>query len=287
MWLIDRDFFGVAVLGLVASVTVALACIVHAPPPDSRAAGSDSPGSDGWHVRSAVQPTGLVSAGSILPTAPPADGASAAMALTPTAHEARGLAAAAPAWHPDDRQDVLGVLGVSDARRDRVAGHREADALRARPMIAGRFRMRRSERAQTLQWPVRFSRISAHFGHRLHPISGAPDHHTGIDMAAPSGSRVTAAADGVVEFAGWRGGYGKTVVLRHALNRRTLYAHLASWAPGLHAGRPLRQGDPIGAVGRTGRATGPHLHFELQLGHRAIDPLLADGLAPMQVAGAQ
>ena len=284
MWLIDRDFFGVAVLGRVASVTVALACIVHAPTPDPWVPGSDSPGSHGWHRRSAAPPTGLVSTGPILLTLPRADGASAALALTTGDHGARELGAAAPVGRPDGRQDVL---GEPDPRRDLIAGHREADALRATPMIAGRFRMRRSERAQTLQWPVRFSRISAHFGHRLHPISGAPDHHTGIDMAAPSGTRVTAAADGVVEFAGWRDGYGNAVVLRHTLNRRTLYAHLAFRAPGLRAGQSLTQDDTIGAVGRTGRATGPHLHFELQLGHRAVDPLLADGLAPMQLAGAQ
>jgi hypothetical protein len=123
-----------------------------------------------------------------------------------------------------------------------------------------------------LQWPVRAKRISSPFGMRNHPVLDAPLHHRGIDLAAPAGAPVRAAASGVVEFAGRRGGYGNLVVIRHASGYTTWYAHLSGFA-GTYTGMPVGRGHVVGLVGQTGRATGPHLHFELRLGRQALDPL--------------
>lgn len=139
-----------------------------------------------------------------------------------------------------------------------------------------------------MQWPIRSQfRITSHFGHRPHPLSGAPDTHTGVDLGAAAGTRVVAAADGEVEFLGWRSGYGRTVVLRHPMNVRTVYAHLSAFAPAMYPGTRVTQGADLGRVGQTGWATGPHLHFEVRHGERAVDPLRADALAYEDLAEAQ
>ncbi|MGI4860307.1 MAG: M23 family metallopeptidase [Janthinobacterium lividum] len=129
------------------------------------------------------------------------------------------------------------------------------------------------------QMPVRAStagaRISSAFGMRIHPLSGYSRHHQGIDLAAPRGTPVVAAADGTIVFAGWRNGYGRLLVVRHAPPYSTYYAHLDGFAPGIRAGRPVARGEPLGRVGSTGDATGPHLHFELRAADRPVDPTLA------------
>jgi murein DD-endopeptidase MepM/ murein hydrolase activator NlpD len=105
-------------------------------------------------------------------------------------------------------------------------------------------------------WPV-VGRLNSPFGPRRARF------HTGLDIGAPQGSPVVAAADGRVLYArASRGPMGKTIVLEHVDGLRTVYAHLSQL--GVKEGRPVRQGDRIGAVGRTGRATGPHLHFEIR-----------------------
>lgn len=116
-----------------------------------------------------------------------------------------------------------------------------------------------------LRSPVEFSRVSSGFGGRVHPISGAWRTHKGVDFAAPTGTRVLAAADGVVTFAGWQNGYGNTLEIRHGGGITTLYAHLSRFAPSMRAGTRVRQGEPIGFVGATGWATGPHLHYEFKV----------------------
>ena len=104
--------------------------------------------------------------------------------------------------------------------------------------------------------------------------------HVGIDFAAPIGTPVVAVADGEIEFAGWRGGYGNLVLLRHANDLSTYYAHLSAFAPDLQAGTPVRRGQTIGLVGSTGFSTGPHLHFEIRKANRYIDPMRADVQLP-------
>ena len=111
-----------------------------------------------------------------------------------------------------------------------------------------------------LRSPVEFSRISSGFGSRFHPIFNNWRAHTGVDFAAAKGTRVLAAADGQVVSAGWRGGYGNAIELRHGGGVTTLYGHLSGFARGVRAGSRVRQGEPIGFVGATGYATGAHLH---------------------------
>ena len=124
-----------------------------------------------------------------------------------------------------------------------------------------------------LRSPVEFSRVSSRFGGRFHPIFKNWRAHTGVDFAAGHGTRVIASADGVVAAAGRRGGYGNAVEIRHGGGITTLYAHLSGFAKGIRAGVRVRQGEPIGYVGATGFATGPHLHYEFKIAGIHQDPL--------------
>jgi len=116
-----------------------------------------------------------------------------------------------------------------------------------------------------LRSPVEFSRISSRFGKRKHPISKKWKAHKGVDYAAPRGTPVRATADGKVSLAGRKGGYGNTVVLRHAGRFSTLYAHMNGFAKGIRSGSRVKQGQIIGYVGSTGYSTGPHLHYEFRV----------------------
>ena len=124
-----------------------------------------------------------------------------------------------------------------------------------------------------LRSPVEFSRVSSGFGRRIHPIFKTWRAHTGTDFAAPKGTRVLAAADGHVVFAGWRNGYGNTVEIRHGGSISTLYGHLSGFASGIRTGARVRQADPIAYVGATGWATGPHLHYEFKISGVQQDPM--------------
>ncbi len=121
--------------------------------------------------------------------------------------------------------------------------------------------------------PVNYDRISSPFGVRLHPVSGEERFHTGVDLTAPRGAPVFAAAAGTVAFVGTQSGYGKQVAISHADGYVTYYAHLSAFASGLHAGMPVARGERIGFVGRTGETTGPHLHFEVRLNSQPAAPL--------------
>ena len=124
-----------------------------------------------------------------------------------------------------------------------------------------------------LRSPVEFSRVSSGFGGRVHPIFKNWRAHTGVDFAAAHGTRVIASADGHVVAAGGRGGYGNAVEIRHGGGVTTLYAHLSGFAKGIRAGARVRQGEPIGYVGSTGFATGPHLHYEFKIAGIHQDPM--------------
>lgn len=125
-----------------------------------------------------------------------------------------------------------------------------------------------------LRSPLEFSRISSGFTNaRFHPVLQQWRAHKGIDYAAPTGARVKATADGVVEFAGRQGGYGNVVVLRHQSKYTTWYGHLSAFAKGLRKGSRVPQGEVIGFVGATGLATGPHLHYEFRINDVHQDPL--------------
>jgi murein DD-endopeptidase MepM/ murein hydrolase activator NlpD len=127
--------------------------------------------------------------------------------------------------------------------------------------------------AEGLGAPLDVLRVTSNFGMRRHPILGFSRMHQGVDFGAPEGSPVLAAADGVVTDAGRDGGYGNLIRIRHAGGWATGYAHLMGFAPGIAAGAPVLRGEVIGFVGRTGLATGPHLHYEVSLNGVKLDPL--------------
>ena len=121
-------------------------------------------------------------------------------------------------------------------------------------------------RKQFLRTPVDFTRISSHFNpRRLHPVLKRVRPHRGVDYAAPTGTPVYAAGDGTVIRRGWKGGYGRVIFIRHGTRYTTIYAHLSRYAPGLKVGSKVTQGQIIGRVGRSGMATGPHLHYEFRI----------------------
>ncbi len=139
-----------------------------------------------------------------------------------------------------------------------------------------------------LQTPIQAvkPRISSPFGMRRHPILGYSKKHTGVDFAAPTGTPVIAAGDGVVTFSGRKGGYGNCVKIRHANGMSTLYGHLNSIARNLKVGKRVNQQQIIGTVGMTGRATGPHLHYEViksNGGH--INPMSVQGIPRIKLTG--
>jgi len=118
-------------------------------------------------------------------------------------------------------------------------------------------------------WPVE-GRLQGHFGRRTDPFSGEGAFHRGVDIIAPRGTPVRAAADGVVLFAAYMSGYGRLVVVDHANGLRTYYAHLSRF--GVVAGQDVRRGQTLGTVGSSGRVTAAHLHYEVRQGGNAVDP---------------
>src|SRR5215471_16312434 len=125
--------------------------------------------------------------------------------------------------------------------------------------------------------PLKFTpRVTSAFTtRRMHPILGIERSHLATDYGAPSGSPVVAVANGTVTFAGWDGGYGNLVRIKHASGLTSGYAHLSRIAQGVRAGHPIRQGELVGLVGQTGLATGPHLHFEMAKNGQPINPVPA------------
>ena len=124
-----------------------------------------------------------------------------------------------------------------------------------------------------LRTPMDASHISSRFGMRRHPILGYSRMHTGVDFAAPKGTPILAAGSGVVVRAGYYGGYGIYVELKHTSTISTAYGHMSRLARGIRRGVHVRQGQVIGYVGSTGLATGPHLHYEFHRRGRPVNPL--------------
>jgi len=126
-----------------------------------------------------------------------------------------------------------------------------------------------SERPHRFEWPIP-GPVESGFGNRRHPVYGGTRLHTGLDLDAGHGDPVVAAAAGTVSYAGWKSGYGKSVVITHDEHTTTLYAHLSTI--GVAVGDPVTVGQQVGQVGRTGVATGPHLHFEVRIDDQPVDP---------------
>lgn len=128
--------------------------------------------------------------------------------------------------------------------------------------------------SRSITWgrPVLIGAVNSGYGSRWHPIHKRHKMHYGIDYRAPYGAKVVAAADGVVVSQGYNGAFGKAIRMRHDRRYVTMYAHLSGFAPGVHVGRLVKRGDVIGYIGRSGLATGAHLHFELHDNGRRVNP---------------
>lgn len=166
---------------------------------------------------------------------------------------------------------------VRTERRAQEAAIRELEAESAR--IADIIRSNAGRGAGTVVWTLRNGAllwpvpggITSGYGPRIHPIFHTPEFHTGIDIGAPWGAPVRAAADGTVLFTGWMRGYGMLVILNHGNGLSTTYSHLSSYA--VTVGDRVRKGDVIGRIGSTGWSTGPHLFFEVRHNGQPVNPL--------------
>ena len=128
--------------------------------------------------------------------------------------------------------------------------------------------------ARTLiRTPISGARLSSSFGHRKHPVSGFNAMHKGVDFAAPRGTPIIAAGSGVIREAGWKGSFGRYIRIRHNSTYDTAYAHMSRIAPNIHPGSRVKQGEIIGYVGSTGRSTGAHLHYEVLVNNRQVNPM--------------
>lgn len=195
-----------------------------------------------------------------------------------------------------ERLDVSRQLGPDD-RFDLILAHRRASTGESRtgPLLYAAIDRRRGPDLQLVNWSVGgrsgwfdansgaghsggliwpvAGRITSRFGTRVHPILRFARFHRGVDVSAPRGSPIVAAADGRVVGAGWNGGYGRQVRIAHDGGRETSYSHMSQIAA--QPGSLVRQGQLIGYVGSTGFSTGPHLHYEVRERGRSLDPLRA------------
>ena len=129
----------------------------------------------------------------------------------------------------------------------------------------------KSVKKALMKTPINGARLSSPFGMRKHPIDGFNKMHRGTDFAAPMGTPIMASGDGVIKKAGWCGGGGNCVVIKHNSTYQTVYAHMSKFAKGIRNGVRVRQGQTIGYVGSTGKSTGPHLHYEVIVNGKKIN----------------
>ncbi|GIX36760.1 MAG: membrane protein [Lysobacteraceae bacterium] len=174
-------------------------------------------------------------------------------------------------WRDGDRLragDILAATFINQGRRYQVFRYVFADGRREYYDAEGRP-MKKS----FLRMPIDFARISSRFSTaRKHPVLGITRAHRGVDYAARTGTPIMAAGDGRIVFAGWKNGYGRTVIIDHGNRITTLYAHMSKLG-GKRVGARVRQGDVIGYVGASGLASGPHLHYEFRIAGVHRDPL--------------
>ncbi len=136
-----------------------------------------------------------------------------------------------------------------------------------------------------IRTPVVGARISSRYGMRRHPITRKRKLHSGVDFAAPRGTPIKAAGNGIVVKKGGVSGYGNYIEIRHANGYLTAYAHMAGYGPGIRPGKRIRQGQIIGYVGSTGRSTGNHLHYEVRLNKKPINPMRVKVPTGRQLSG--
>ncbi len=145
----------------------------------------------------------------------------------------------------------------------------------------------KSVKRSLLRTPVKLVRISSHYGNRHHPTLGYTKMHKGVDFAAPTGTPIYAAGNGVITEIGWKSGYGKFIQIKHSQNLSTAYAHASNFAKNLKPGSIVKQGQVIAYVGSTGRTTGPHLHYEVKIGGKNINPMHVKSSPGIELAGKQ
>lgn len=187
--------------------------------------------------------------------------------------------------HPGNGFDLLFERYVERGGQVAHDGDIRFAELRLRDRVVRLYRFEREDgtvnyfdpngesiRKALLRTPIDGARISSGFGMRRHPILGYSRMHRGVDFAAPTGTPIRAAGDGVVRVVGREGGYGRVVRIRHNSNYETLYAHMSRFASGISSGTRVRQGQVIGYVGASGMATGPHLHYEVIKDGEQINP---------------
>lgn len=185
---------------------------------------------------------------------------------------------------PGDRFNVMFNTLVSDG------GSRPGDVQFAELILSGKshaiYGVRREDgtvdffsrdgksiKKGLLKTPVDGARLTSGFGMRMHPILGYTRMHKGVDFGAPTGTPIYAAGEGVVEFSGWAGGYGRFVKIKHNPHMETAYGHMSRIALTTTVGRHVSQGQIIGYVGMTGDATGPHLHYEVLKDGSQVNPI--------------
>ena len=122
-----------------------------------------------------------------------------------------------------------------------------------------------------MKTPINGARLSSAFGMRKHPIDGFNKMHKGTDFAAPMGTPIMASGDGKIKKAGWCGGGGNCIVIKHNSTYQTVYAHMSKFAKGIRSGVRVKQGQTIGYVGSTGKSTGPHLHYEVVINGKKVN----------------
>ncbi|MBP7190423.1 MAG: peptidoglycan DD-metalloendopeptidase family protein [Rickettsiaceae bacterium] len=144
----------------------------------------------------------------------------------------------------------------------------------------------RSVKRNLLKTPMNVARISSHFGNRKHPIQGYTKMHRGVDFSAPIGTPIYSAGDGVITEIGWKAGYGKFIQVKHSSTLSTAYAHASRFANGVKQGSRIKQGQVIAYVGTTGNSTGPHLHYEVRINGKQVNPMSVKGTPGMQLTGA-
>jgi len=170
-------------------------------------------------------------------------------------------------WGSANTGRVLGAEFVNNGRSYSAVWFKDAQNKGGYYDLDGK-----SKRRAFLASPLAFSRVTSGFAMRMHPILNTWKQHKGVDYGAPTGTAIRAVGDGVVEFAGWQNGYGNVVQIKHSAQRSTVYAHMSHI--NVQRGAHVEQGQNIGAVGMTGWATGPHLHFEVKVGGVQQDPMI-------------
>ncbi|MDD3371738.1 MAG: M23 family metallopeptidase [Alphaproteobacteria bacterium] len=145
----------------------------------------------------------------------------------------------------------------------------------------------RSVRRALLRTPVAAAHITSGFGMRMHPLLGYSKMHKGVDFGAPTGTPIFAAGSGVIEELGFKGGFGRYLRIRHARGIQTIYGHMSRFNPRLYRGARVNQGEVVAYVGSSGRSTGPHLHFEVHVKGKTVNPLSVKMPAGRVLEGAQ